>query len=143
MTTPQWYLDLLAVSEVLAAADRAEIASWRGPDADDTDLDPAGGDVPPLSIRLGTLGRKFAEHSTELTAQQRHEVLRVLEEVQVSGTESDATAVATGFFEALLSAGDRGSDLRPLWPDIGPRSRAHCLAWNEFTGVETPDWMTA
>jgi hypothetical protein len=142
MTTPEWYLQLLTVSEMLAETNRAEIAGWRGPDADDTDWDGAGDDVPPLGIRLGALGRQFARRSAEVSPEQRREVLRILEEVQVSGTESDAAAVATGFFEALLAAWDRGSDLRSLWPDIGSKCRAYCLAWNEFTGVKTPDWMT-
>ncbi|WP_449353641.1 hypothetical protein [Streptomyces shaanxiensis] len=139
MTTPAWYQELLAVGEVLAAADASELAAWRGPGADADGADPD--DVPPLTVRLGTLGRAFAEHAAELSPTQRREVLRVLEEVQVSGTESDATAVTTGFFEAVLSAGDRGTDLRPLWPDLGPESRAYCLAWNRFTGAESPDWM--
>ncbi|MFE9765944.1 hypothetical protein ACFYPC_15695 [Streptomyces sp. NPDC005808] len=142
MTTPAWFVELLAVSEALAAVDRADIAAWRGPGADDADPDPAGDDVPPLSVRLGSLGREFAEHSAELSPAQRREVLRILEEVQVSGGEADGTAVTTGFFEALLSAWDRGFDLRTIWPDIGPDSRAYCLAWNRFIGVESPDWMS-
>jgi hypothetical protein len=142
MTTPEWYLRLLTVSEVLAATDRAEIGSWRGPDAEHPDLDPAGDDVPPLGIRLGALGREFARRSAELSPERRREALRVLEEIQVSGSEYDSTAVATGFFEALLAACDQGSDLRTIWPDIGPESRGYCLAWNEFTGVRSPDWMS-
>ena len=142
MTTPAWYLQLLAVSEVLATTDRAEIVAWRGPGATDTDLNPAGDDVPPLTVRLGSLGQEFAKHSADFSPAQRREVLRILEEVQVTGSESDGTAVATGFFEALLSAWDQGFDLRPVWPDIGPESRAYCLAWNGFTGVESPAWMS-
>ena len=35
MATPPWWDELVGVSEVLADADRAEIESWRGPDAQD------------------------------------------------------------------------------------------------------------
>ena len=47
----------------------------------------------------------------------------------------------TGFFEALLNTWDKGFDLRSVWADMGPKSRAYCHAWNEFTGIETPGWM--
>ncbi|GAB2984446.1 hypothetical protein GCM10023080_057770 [Streptomyces pseudoechinosporeus] len=134
MSTPDWFRELLEVSDVFAAKDRAYVADWRG-DPEDED------DVPPFIFRLAALGRVLAERSAELTSEQTRQVFRILEEVMTSGSEYDSTAVATGFFEALLNAWDRGFDLRAVWDDVGPESRAYCLAWNKFGGVESPDWM--
>lgn len=100
-----------------------------------------GDDVPPLTVRLGTLGRVFGERSAEFSHEQSRRVLRLLEQVQAEGSAQDGTAVATGFFEALLNTWDKGFDLRSVWADMGPKSRAYCHAWNEFTGIETPGWM--
>ncbi|WP_053846390.1 hypothetical protein [Streptomyces sp. NRRL B-24085] len=135
MTTPAWWEKLTGVSEVLAEADRAEIRSWRGPAAQD------GDEVPPLTVRLAALGRVFAERSADLTPEQTRALFRRLEEVQAADGERYGSAVATGFFEALLNAWDKGFDLRSVWPALGPHSRAYCRAWNGFTGVPTPDWM--
>ncbi|WP_432139860.1 DUF7674 family protein [Streptomyces sp. bgisy154] len=137
MPTPDWFRHLLAVSDVLADRDRAEITSWRGGADDTADED----DVPPLSLRLAALATAFAERSAELTPERTAEMFRILEEVQRSGGEYDRTAVATGFFEALLNAWDEGFALQAVWAYMGPESRAHCLAWNRFAGIDSPDWM--
>jgi hypothetical protein len=137
--TPPWWGELIGVSEVLADADRAGIEDWRGPAADGGETDEE--DVPPLTMRLGALGRVFGERSAEFTSEQKRQVLQLLERIQAEGGEEDRTAVLTGFFESLLNAWDKGFDLRSVWTDVGPRSRAHCRAWNEFGGIETPDWM--
>jgi hypothetical protein len=50
--------------------------------------------------------------------------------------------MATGFLEAVLSTSGQGSGLASLWADMGPKSRAYCLAWNDFTGVDSPGWMS-
>ncbi|GGK62932.1 DUF7674 family protein [Streptomyces flaveus] len=144
MSTPDWFRELLEVSDVLAAEDRARIAAWQGGSGADSDEPPAEeaeDDVPPLTVRLGDLGTVTAERSAELTPEQTRQVFRILEEVMTSGSEYDGTAVATGFFEALLNAWDNGFDLRAVWDDVGPESRAYCLAWNKFGDVESPDWM--
>jgi hypothetical protein len=143
MPTPPWWQDLTGSSDVLTAEDRDQVQKWRD-DAQFDDGPRVEGveeDELPLTIRLAYLARAFAKHAHELTREQRRQVLRVLEQVLHTGSEYDGTAVATGFFEALLSASDEGFDLRLVWEDMGPESRAYCLAWNEFTGVESPDWM--
>ena len=138
LSTPAWFGDLLDVSDVLAAKDRAEVVSWRGgTERTDADAD----DVPPLTLRLAALGTVFADQAAQHTSEQKKRVLGILEEVQRSGSEYDSTAVATGFFEAFLNAWDKGFDLQAVWEYVGPESRAYCLAWNEFTVVPTPDWM--
>ncbi|MFJ5675902.1 hypothetical protein [Streptomyces sp. NPDC093097] len=139
MATPPWWEELIGVSEVLANADRAGIVAWRGPAADMVEEDED--DVPPLTVRLGALGRVFGEQSAEFIPEQSRRVLQLLERIQAEGSHEDGEAVATGFFEALLNAWDNGFDLSSVWADVGPESRAYCRAWNDFTGVETPGWM--
>ncbi|NEB06080.1 hypothetical protein [Streptomyces sp. SID13726] len=142
MATPPWWEELVGVSEVLAEADRAEVESWRGPEAQG-----APDDVPPLTVRLGALGRAYTGTSAQaptpaaFSEAQTRQLFRLLEDIQVDGSDQDRDAVATGFFEVLLNAWDKGFDLRSVWPAVGPESRAYCLAWNDFTGVPTPDWM--
>lgn len=101
-------------------------------------LDPTDRDDPP-TIWLGNLAKAFTEHTGEMNAAL---LLASLEDLLANGTQSDRDAVATGFFEALLGAWDRGFDLEAQWHLLGTRSRAYCRAWNEFTGVRTPDWMS-
>ncbi|MFC5718571.1 hypothetical protein ACFP1Z_00040 [Streptomyces gamaensis] len=144
MSTPVWWDELMQVSEVLAAADRAEVTWWRGApcvDSDGSSHVPDEDDVPPLTVRLGSLGTVFAERAGEITPVQCRQVLGLLERVQTHGSEYDGTAVATGFFEALLNEWDKGFDLRSIWDHVGPESRAYCVAWNDFNGVSSPDWM--
>jgi len=122
MAEPSWWNDLTGVSPVLAAEDRAEVAEW-------------GDEEIPLTVRLAHAARSFARHARELSGEQRRQVLGVLETVLAGGSELDGNAVATGFFEALLAAADRGFDLQLVWDDLGPESRAYCEAWDKFTGV--------
>ncbi|WP_354644196.1 DUF7674 family protein [Kitasatospora camelliae] len=123
----------------LADADRAEVERWRGP-AEEAEAE-AEDDVPPLTLRLGHLATTFTEHTEQFTPEQIRQLFRLLEEIQVQGSEEDGTAVATGFFEALLNAGDEGFDLDLVRLAMGPESRAHCRAWNDFTGTTGPAWM--
>ncbi|MFI1154410.1 hypothetical protein [Streptomyces sp. NPDC020817] len=120
VTEPQWWQDMLATDGVLAAA--------------------VDGDLP-LTFRLGAFADVFADHYGELPEDVRRRVLSLAEEVLAAGDDTGRAAVAIGFFEALLNKWDRGFDLEAAWPLVGPRSRAHCLAWNEAWGIESPAWM--
>jgi hypothetical protein len=126
LTDPLWWKDLTSAGELLADADRALVEEWGYED----DL--------PLTLRLGGLGRAFAQHAHDLTAEQRRRVLEVLERVLASGTEYDRTAVATGFIEAFVHAADNRPDLDIVWAEFGPESRAYIEAWNAFTGAHWP-----
>ena len=143
MPAPAWWQDLTGSSEALTVEDREQVQKWHDNAQADDGLraERVEEDEFPLTIRLAYLAKAFARRANELTPDQRRQVLRVLEQVLFDGSEYDRTAVATGFFEALLSASDQGFDLRLVWDDMGPESRAYCLAWNEFTGVKAPDWM--
>jgi hypothetical protein len=101
----------------------------------------SGDDDDPLMLRLAYVGRSFTDHIDELTEQQQAALLALMEHVVVHGSETDSTAVTTGFLEALISAWDRGFDLKSIWHHVGPESRTYCRAWNEFNGIPSPDWM--
>ncbi|MFD3697006.1 hypothetical protein ACFWUZ_12770 [Streptomyces sp. NPDC058646] len=116
---PAWWHELLTISDELVIAD----------------------DSLPPTFLLGAFGEVFAARAAELTQEQRGQVLGLLEHVLANGTEGDRSLVATGFLEALLNAWDKGFELRTVWDDLGPDSRAYCLAWNTFTGIDSPDWM--
>ena len=102
-------------------------------------LDSGDGDL--LGIRLSRLARSFSASPAELSERQRSDMFGLLENVLAHGSEADGNAVATEFFEALLAAWDEGFDLEAVWHHVGPESRAYCRAWNEFNGVESPNWM--
>ncbi|MGK5637257.1 DUF7674 family protein [Streptomyces sp. URMC 126] len=144
MSTPAWWEDFVAASAVLAVRDRTQVGEWRGePPTGEWGLpvEADEDDVPPLTTRLGGLARSFAEHASRMDPRERRRALDVLEEVLTTGGEKDATAVVTGFFEALLMAADRGFDLRSVWDDLGPESRSACLTLDEFWGTESSDRM--
>ncbi|GAA1121840.1 hypothetical protein [Kitasatospora arboriphila] len=108
MAIPPWWEELIGVSNILVDADRAEVESWRGVAGDSIAGDQD--DVPPLTIRLGTLGSVYGEHAAEFTAEQTQRLFRLLEKILVEGGDDEKDAVATGFFEALLNAWDKGLD---------------------------------
>lgn len=120
MTRANWWGDLLEVSEVIAVKVNQDL---------------------PFTFKLASLGDAFAESAAVVSQDQQRLILSILEEVMVTGDESEMAAVATGFFEALLNKWDNGYDLEATWPLIGPTSREHCIAWNEFWGVDSPEWM--
>jgi hypothetical protein len=132
MNDPRWLAELVGTHAALAAEDQRLVQDWALDDG-----------PPPLTLRLGALASAFVDHAAEFSPDQWREMFAVLERVFDSESEMDSTAVATGFFESLLNAYDRGFDLQAVWPDIGPQSRDYCLKWNEFNGVPSPDWMTS
>jgi hypothetical protein len=97
----------------------------------------AGADVPDLEIPtswLGDVGRVVTDAWNGLTESERDGVLSVAERALTSGSESLATAVATGFLESLVHAVSRRRIEGPdLARHLGPRSRAHLDAYDAFT----------
>ncbi|GAA0663799.1 hypothetical protein GCM10010193_14000 [Kitasatospora atroaurantiaca] len=120
MGMPEWWRNVVAVSDALDVVV-------------DDDLS--------LIFRAAQLADAFVGTASELTQDQRRQVLGTLEEALCQGSEDDAAAVATGFLEALLNAWDNGFDLRLVWDDLGPESQSYCLAWNKFWGIKSPEWM--
>ncbi|MCX4690692.1 hypothetical protein OG401_41470 [Kitasatospora purpeofusca] len=102
-----------------------------------------GRDEPDLALvfLLGDIGIRFCERIDAIPRDSRREILEIAEEVLASGGEVDQAAIATGFVEEILKAWDEGFDLESVWEFVGPKCRAYCLEWNNFSGVTSPAWM--
>jgi len=90
---------------------------------------------PPRTILAGRLADAFTTAPTNPTL-----IRRVFEtcETALADDHPDATAIATGFLEALQHADGRGTfDFRTVAPFLGPRSRGHCEAMDAFYGART------
>jgi hypothetical protein len=128
---------VVSVSEVLAAADRAQVLDWSG---DGNGVDPEFGELP-LIVRLGHLGSTFARAAGGLAPEERRAVLAAVEDVVADGSPAAREAMTTGFLEAVQNARADGVDLAGLWPGLGPRSREFCLLMERRAGGEPPEWM--
>ncbi|WP_146247331.1 hypothetical protein [Micromonospora arborensis] len=137
MPDPQWWRSLLATSDVLATEDAAEVRRWTS----GSSVDEEGAEAPPLLLRLSHLGEVLAERVDDVPESDRRAFFRILDGVLADGDQSEKDAVATGFLESMMAAGDRGFDLRGVWHELGPRSQQYCRDWNAFTGVRSPRWM--
>ncbi len=92
-------------------------------------------DEPPRTILAGTLANALAASPADPAVLRR--VLDLCEDV-LAGGHPDAGAVATGFLEVLQHADDRGTfDFRLIAQQLGPASRAHCVAMDAFHGAKT------
>ncbi|WP_143264080.1 hypothetical protein [Amycolatopsis kentuckyensis] len=135
--TPEAVEAVVRVSDVLAAADRAQVLDWSG---DANGVDPDFGELP-LIVRLGHLGSTFARAAGRLAPEERRAVLAAVEDIVAGGTPAAREAVTTGFLEAVQNARADGVDLSVLWLDLGPRSREFCLLMERRVGGELPEWM--
>jgi hypothetical protein len=115
---------LVEASKELEVANREMVSQWE-PD-----------EVPP-TIRMGEFADRYVALFDLISESERKRILALLENLLVEGDDMVKTAVATGFFEALLAHCDEGHfDFSKIKTMIGPESRAYCRAWNRFTGVE-------
>lgn len=65
-------------------------------------------------------------------------IFDLIEHLMVNGDQDVKNAVATCFLENLLNSVSSGKlSSLTFVPLLGPESRKHCLAWDEFTGVHT------
>jgi hypothetical protein len=117
MTTLRWLAPLLAKVPVLAEDDLRQSREWAA-DAEEY----------PVTVRLGDIANSYVAHYSDLTDEERTNLFAGIEEVMRTGDDLDLTAVATGFLEALLSAGESGFALEPTWNQLGPK--AENTAWN-------------
>ena len=135
--TPEAVEAVVGVSEVLAAADRAQVLDWS---SDGSGVDPEFGELP-LIVRLGHLGSTFARAAGGLAPEERRAVLAGVEDVVAHGADADRTAMTTGFLEAVQHRHGDNFDLRTIWPEMGRRSREFCLTMDRRWGIDSPEWM--
>jgi hypothetical protein len=111
---------LAAIAPALAAADAEAVADW-APD-----------EVPP-TIRMGGLARAMVAAAGDLTLDEVRGIFAMVEDLMVDGPEDVRVAVATGFLEDLMSELAHGRvDMATIAEFLGPASRAHCEAWEQF-----------
>ena len=84
----------------------------------------------------------FSSYVEDLVAKNRTENLKpifdLIEQLMNDGDQTVKDAVATCFLENLINRASAGSvPARAFVHLLGPRSRAYCKAWDDFTGVRT------
>ena len=67
------------------------------------------------------------------------EIFLLIEHLVEKGDKSVKSATTTNFLENLINISSHG-DFEPstFIHYLGPKSKAYCKAWDEFTGVKTP-----
>ena len=111
---------LTVLAPELAEAD-AEHVAWWAPDP-----------VPP-TIRMGKLATAMVDAGATLSLDQVTALFDTVEDLLVHGNDDVQTAVATGFLEQLMEEVAAGRvDMATVAEFLGPASRAHCEAWEQF-----------
>jgi hypothetical protein len=96
-------------------------------------------EIPPPTILFGTYGQVFSQKIYNGSKPELTRILNLIEDLLQYGDEQVKDAVATGFWDAVLSeSSNRKLDFRILVPYIGIRSKNYCLAWDAFCGIKTP-----
>jgi hypothetical protein len=112
------FVELLASMSPDLEAARIETIDWWQPDE------------PPSTAMLAALGHRIAEKLGCLDLDTTQRIFSLVEDGVASGSDSLATAVASGFLEALAGDAVRQPG---LWdrvsPLLGPRSLQHAQSW--------------
>ena len=97
-------------------------------------------DDPPSTVLFGEIGWRIAQVDKSIPNSTRMTLFSEIERFMKNGSETLQTAVATGLLEALLAAASSGTvnfDFSRIAACLGAQSRAHCHAWDVFTGIRT------
>lgn len=95
-------------------------------------------DAPPLTVIFADLGRSLCRHVDMLPEAIVRELCLAIEDLMTHGDEAVKNAVATGMLEAILSESSANRfDISALARWFGPETRAYCLAWDAFTGIQS------
>lgn len=95
-------------------------------------------DAPPLTIIFADLGRTLCRHVGALPEATTRELCVNIEDLMMHGDEAVKNAVATGMLEAVLSESSaKRFDISALARWFGPKTKAYCLAWDAFTGIQS------
>lgn len=65
------------------------------------------------------------------------EMFSFMEYILENGDEDVQNAVCTCFLENILNVTPSDIDPKRFVEYLGPQSREYCIAWDEFTGVQT------
>jgi hypothetical protein len=95
-------------------------------------------EVVPITVAGGGLAQALIEHFEQLPKDTVRSVFELCEQVLDNGSAEEQAALSTGFLETLQHAdGERLFDFKALISYLGPKSKEHCLAMDEFWKVTT------
>jgi hypothetical protein len=115
------------------------LAELTGPTMDVTDIERDGSpDSVPDVVGAGLLADAFGAAPPVLTQSEFVSIGEAVEALLTSGDENISTAIATGFLESLLGQASGGTlDFSRIAWALGPESKEHCRAWDDFSGLKT------
>lgn len=88
---------------------------------------------PPEIILFAAFGRSIGNYFDSYHPDERKALFIFIEDGMTSDDEELSIAVATGLIEALVSVSDKKEGLwTKLEVELGPRSKAHAIAWRDF-----------
>lgn len=95
-------------------------------------------EVVPVTVAGAGLAKALVEHFEQLPKDTVKSVFELCERALDNGSAEEQAALSTGFLESLQHAdGERTFDFRALVSFLGPKSKEHCLAMDEFWKVTT------
>jgi hypothetical protein len=95
-------------------------------------------EVVPVTVAGAGLAQALIEHFEQLPKDTVRSVLDLCEQALGNGSAEEQAALSTGFLESLQHAdGERAFDFRSLVSFLGPKSKEHCLAMDEFWKATT------
>lgn len=92
----------------------------------------------PTIVAMSCIGRELVGRIEDISVAELRAIFDSAEEIMTRGTGALATAVATGFLEAILAQASAARfDFRRVAPFLGSECKRYCREWDRFTGVVT------
>lgn len=92
----------------------------------------------PVIVAMAYIGHELVGHIENVSVDELRAIFKFAEETMLRGTEPAATAIATGFLEAILAeASEERVDFRRFAPFLGSECKRYCREWDRFTGIVT------
>lgn len=90
------------------------------------------------TLRLSNIGEAIGEMIISNDKNVK-EVLLIVEEIVVNGSEAVKDAICTGLLESVMSVLDKKVEkYQDFITFLGPESKSFCKRWNEFNGINIP-----
>jgi hypothetical protein len=95
-------------------------------------------EVVPVTVAGARLAEALIEQFAQLPKDTVRSVFELCEQALDKGSAEEQAALSTGFLESLQHAdGKRVFDFRALVSFLGPKSKEHCLAMDEYWKATT------
>lgn len=97
------------------------------------------GEEPGLCMSMSELDDHLCDLMNAGETENLAGIFALLEQLMVEGDDEVQTAVATCLLENLINQASAGRiPAAAFVPLLGPESRRHCKAWDDFHGAVTP-----